>query len=190
MKRKEIHPLLHKPDFAYLFALTEKITPLHQDCGLLCGSICCKPQKNADLGMYLFPGEEVMYNGQEPWLSYEKHDPKQYEFPKNWHDPVYFVQCTPPCPRQSRPLSCRLFPVAPHLLQNDQLILIYETLSLPYCCPLIEQKIALRKDFITTAALVWQELLLDEKIYTLVKEDSQEREQSSLQQVQVLWPFP
>lgn len=175
------------PDFTYLFALTEKVTPLAKDCGKLCQSICCQPQKDKILGMYLFPGEEIMYTGKEPWLKIEKQDPGEYDFPENWTSPVYFVTCTKQCPREKRPLSCRLFPLAPHFLDNKKLVLIYETINLPYTCPLIQKKIPLEKNFIETTAKVWQELLQDPRIYTLVSKDSKQREEEKSEKIDILW---
>ncbi|MBM7855655.1 hypothetical protein JOC37_002060 [Desulfohalotomaculum tongense] len=164
-------------DYKKLYNLTGDVTPLQGDCGNLCRSICCQPDKENTLGMYLFPGEEVMFTGKEDWLRWERRHPVEDEFPPSWSYPVYFVRCTKPCPREKRPLSCRLFPLAPHLLGDDTLLLIYETLPLPYSCPLITEKIPLRKDFIKAVAQCWQELLKDQRIYDLVKMDSKEREQ-------------
>jgi hypothetical protein len=163
-------------DYKYLYSITEKTTPLGSDCGELCGSICCRPHRKKVLGMYLFPGEEIMFSGREHWLEYEQHDPMLYDFPDNWEYPVFFIKCTAPCPRQARPLSCRLFPLAPHLLLDGTLLIVYETMKLPYRCPLITRKIPLQANFIDTVALAWQELLKDSRIYSLVAEDSRQRE--------------
>ncbi len=164
------------PDYKYLYQITENVTPLDKDCGELCGSVCCRPHGKKTLGMYLFPGEEVMFKGNEQWLEYERHDPKLYDFPDNWEYPVFFVKCTPPCPRKDRPLSCRLFPLAPHLLEDGSLLIIHETMKLPYRCPLIVRNTSLREDFIDMVTEVWQELLKNDKIYRLVQEDSRQRE--------------
>lgn len=165
-----------RPDYNYLYRITRDVTPLQYDCGDLCGQICCRPNPENSLGMYLFPGEEIMFTGSEEWLKYEKHEPDLYDFPGNWTYPVYFIQCLRPCPRESRPLACRLFPLAPHLLGDGTLLIIYETMELPYRCPLITNKTTLREDFIDTVALAWREMLLDPRIYTLVEEDSRRRE--------------
>ena len=48
----------------------ENITPIKIDCGLLCGSLCCrksyennsdKMNTSEDFGMWLFPGEDILY---------------------------------------------------------------------------------------------------------------------------------
>lgn len=164
-------------DYQKLYYLTENITPLEDDCGKLCGKICCRPDKNNTMGMYLYPEEDVMFTKKEDWLYWEQLDPAADHFPASWHDPVYFIRCTKPCPREQRPLNCRFFPLAPHILKDKTVLLIYETLSLPYKCPLIKKKIPLRKDFIHIVAQCWQELLTDRRVCDLVEMDSREREQ-------------
>jgi hypothetical protein len=176
----------NKIDFNALYQKTSSITPLADDCGRLCGSICCLPDKENSLGIYLLPGEETMFTGNEDWLQWELRHPEEDDFPSNWVYPVYFLRCLKPCPRDRRPLSCRFFPLAPHLLPDNTLLLIYETLPLPYSCPLIENKIPLKKDFITTVAACWQELLKEPRIRALVEMDSRDREKACLQPI-VLW---
>ena len=45
--------------YRYAYSLLEEVTPLPADCGQLCGAACCKGDD--ETGMYLFPGERVMY---------------------------------------------------------------------------------------------------------------------------------
>lgn len=52
--------------YTHLYRLLDKATPIGADCGKLCGAACCKGDE--DTGMYLFPFEEVMYDGSEKWL--------------------------------------------------------------------------------------------------------------------------
>lgn len=168
---------LTKADYQHLYRITSLVTPLDRDCGTLCGRACCKPGQRDELGIYLFPGEECMFTRQENWLLWEEQDPREYEFPASWPHPVYFIRCTGPCPRRVRPLACRFFPLAPHLQQDGSLLLIYETLQLPYSCPLIHQTLPLQRDFITTTGAAWDILLRDHRIRDLVEEDSRDREQ-------------
>lgn len=176
----------NKIDYPKLYEITCNVTPLAGDCGLLCNSICCQPDRDNSLGMYLFPGEELMFSGQEDWLQWEKCDPKKENFPPSWTEPVYFVKCTKPCPREKRPLSCRIFPLTPHLLADNTLLLIHETLDLPYRCPLITRNIPLQQEFIKVVASCWQELLKDDAIKDLVRMDSREREKWG-QAPTILW---
>ncbi|MHB8158175.1 MAG: hypothetical protein ACYDEQ_12395, partial [Desulfocucumaceae bacterium] len=109
------------------------------------------------------------------------------DFPDNWKDPVHFLICTSPCPRDKRPLACRFFPLTPHLLTDGTLALIPETARLPYRCPLIHKKIPLREEFIEMVAAAWRELLKDPRIRRLVIEDSRERETKSKGNPPILW---
>lgn len=166
--------------------MTERITPLDGDCGQLCGKICCRPDPGNTQGMYLFPGEESMFTGREPWLRWERRHPAEDDFPASWSYPVYFISCIKPCPREHRPLSCRFFPLTPHLFPDNQFILIYETLTLSYTCPLIQRRIPLRKDFIAVVTRCWQALLKDRRVRDLVRLDSQEREKEGIHPV-IVW---
>ncbi|MCL6610550.1 MAG: hypothetical protein K6T66_03300 [Peptococcaceae bacterium] len=179
--------MIETPDYNYLYALTRAATPLDGDCGLLCGSVCCRPDRKNSLGVYLFPGEEALFNGDGDWYTREYHDPAEHGFPGNWSDPVHFIKCHAPCPREARPLACRFFPLAPHLLTDGTLLLIHETARLPYRCPLIEKKVPLRGDFTNTVALAWQILLKDPRIRRLVEEDSREREKMLRGIPRILW---
>ena len=163
-------------DYQKLYDLTSSVTPLQDDCGKLCGSICCRAGEDQALGMYLFPGEECMFTGRENWLRWEMRDPAGDDFPQSWKSPVHFVRCAKPCPREQRPLSCRFFPLSPHLLRDGTLFLIHETMALPYSCPLIEKKMPLRTDFVDAVARCWKEMLKDPRLLALVKMDSLERE--------------
>jgi hypothetical protein len=172
--------MLTLDDYQKLYSLTAGVTPLPEDCGMLCGSICCRPGRHNELGIYLFPGEEDMFTRRESWLEWEEQDPVEQCFPASWPAPVYFVRCTAPCPRESRPLACRFFPLAPHLQRDGTLLLIYETLDLPYTCPLIAGGVPLQEKFIHATRLAWQIMLGDGRIRDLVKEDSRYREEKKL----------
>ena len=174
-------------DYKYLYDLTCNSTPLADDCGALCDKICCRRDKKNSLGIYLFPGEESMLSGDDDWHERELHNPSEYEFPADWENPVHFIKCKGACPRDKRPLACRFFPLAPHLLTDGTLIVTYETIHLPYRCPLIYKKIPLREDFIETVAQAWRFLLEDPRILTLVREDSREREKTLRNIPQILW---
>lgn len=174
-------------DFEHLYKLTNRVTPLDTDCGMLCGKICCRPDPGNSLGVYLFPGEEAMFRGEMPWYHLERHNPADYDFPDNWKEPVHFLKCVTPCPRDKRPLACRFFPLAPHLLRDGSLLLIHETARLPYTCPLIAGNIPLGGDFIETVATAWQILLQDPLVHRLVAEDSREREKTNGSIPPIIW---
>lgn len=172
--------------YTHLYNITAHPTPLKTNCGELCGRACCRPGRHGELGIYLFPGEETMYTGREDWLTWEEHDPVEHDFPASWPVPVYFVRCNGACPRNMRPLACRFFPLAPHLHRDGTLRLIYETLSLPYRCPLITGVVPLEPEFVSTVKTAWEIMLRDRRIRNLVEEDSRQREADGLPVVPVV----
>lgn len=89
--------------YTHLYRLLDKATPIGADCGKLCGAACCKGDE--DTGMYLFPFEEVMYDGSEKWLRIYESD-----FFVNGKA-VKIAICSGICDRNKRPLSCRIFPL-------------------------------------------------------------------------------
>ena len=75
------------------------LTPLSSDCGELCGKACCSPDEDGQGGMLLFPYERGLCEGE--WNRIE---------PSESGD---VLVCTAPCPRDARPLACRIFPLTP-----------------------------------------------------------------------------
>ncbi len=87
-----------------LYRLLDTETPLRFDCGRLCDAACC--QLSPDLpGMYLFPGEEALFAGLSGFTVSQGHLPGFGEVP--------VLSCQGHCDREQRPLSCRVFPLAP-----------------------------------------------------------------------------
>lgn len=75
-------------------------TPLLQNCGALCGAACCQPDADGQGGVYLFPGEEALFDGAD-WARVE---PSPFA-PE--------LVCNGACDRERRPLACRIFPLTP-----------------------------------------------------------------------------
>ncbi len=80
--------------------ILERVTPLKQDCGRVCGARCCRPLEGEETGMLLFPGEAEAYAGRAGWKIRKA---AQGEM----------IVCPGTCTREERPLSCRLFPLLP-----------------------------------------------------------------------------
>lgn len=165
---------LDKKVYQEIYRMLDQATPVPYDCGQLCQKACCQDLTGGS-GMYLLPGEEVMFSGQEDWLIWERHRAEDYDFPASWKGQVWFIRCDGSCPREKRPVQCRTFPLTPHLT-GDQGYLIWETLDLPYRCPLIRESVDLSRDFIHAVASTWRLLLRDSLIRDLVKFDSRQRE--------------
>lgn len=176
---------IKKNTFKAIYRLLDKVSPVNGDCGLLCGSICCTYEyenndsdaDDSSLGIYLLPGEEKLFSGKEDWLGWNWGYAEDYEFPDSWHGKVYFLQClkAPHCDRCMRPLQCRTFPLAPHLDENGELLMIYQNGQIPYTCPLITDKIHLNDDFVKATYTAWKRLIEDPLIYDLVEMDSEYR---------------
>lgn len=87
-------------------ALLENLTPLHTNCGLLCGGACCEADEDGQGGVLLFPGErELLQN--EPWM--EILPSPMLSGGKDWG----MMVCRGTCNRSMRPLGCRIFPLTP-----------------------------------------------------------------------------
>ena len=85
----------------------ESKTPLTSDCGALCNAACC----HGDAGMWLFPGEDLLY----PDL------PEFRVVTADGNEGYPFLLCTHAanaCPRDARPLSCRIFPLFPYVTRT------------------------------------------------------------------------
>lgn len=84
------------------------VTPLSFDCGTLCGAICCRSDPgDEERGMLLFPREEELYADRPAFCAIQ---------PSGWmHQgaPVLLMTCRGNCPRERRPLACRICPLTP-----------------------------------------------------------------------------
>lgn len=107
-----------KDFYSYIYKLTENVTPLPVDCGQLCDGSCCKGDE--DTGMYLFPGEKVMYENLPDWANIRK-----CGFSFGVHK-VDFISCTGKCDRSLRPLACRIFPLFPYIDITGELKIIMD----------------------------------------------------------------
>lgn len=83
-------------------ALLDTLTPLKTDCGRLCGGACC--QGDETTGMLLFPGEDALYER----CAFGRVLPAGFSL---GGAPTKLFVCEGRCPRENRPLACRLFPL-------------------------------------------------------------------------------
>lgn len=115
----------------------ETLTPLKINCGKFCGGACCEPDETGENGMLLFPFEEELYK--EPIEGFAYHmvdDDTLFKGGKR------FV-CEGSCPREHRPLACRLFPLRIRLETDetgDETHAVAELDPRAWCvCPLLER---------------------------------------------------
>jgi hypothetical protein len=153
-----------KDAFQRAYKLLYRVTPLAADCGKLCKSRCCTEWEEG-VGMYLLPGEEAMYSGDEDWLAWETHSTRDYEFCPTWSGDYYFVKCQGSCPRDKRPFACRTFPLAPHLDTEGNLSMVFDPDGL-LICPLVQlgDRKALNPLFIRACEKAWSILIDDDPL--------------------------
>ena len=129
-------------------------TPLHKDCGKLCGKRCCKG--DADTGMLLFPFEETTLKVKE-------------------ENGVRLAVCTGTCNREERPLSCKIFPFFPYVT-NEGKIEVRRDLRGISVCPLIAiyDEVKWNKGFLYRLKRAGNLLKKDEAILEFLKNQSKE----------------
>lgn len=139
-----------------LYGKLDKITPLAADCGKLCQKRCCSLREEGK-GVYLFPGEEQLFPGGEGWYEIVEYGPGAGHFTG---DSGLMLNCSGICPRERRPLACRLLPLAPYMDSEGRLKMILDSDAL-FICPLVRAGDIelLEPSFREGAALVWGELI-------------------------------
>jgi hypothetical protein len=180
---------IRKRTFAAIYRLLDRVSPIDGDCGRLCGSACClageadAAAQGFDLGIYLLPGEDKLFSKRDDAFEWSASKAEDGDFPDSWRGKVYFIRCkTPPlCERRMRPLQCRFFPLAPHLLADGTLkLILFPMENLPYDCPLVSERYPLSADFVRASYTVWRRLLRDPLIRDLVTHDSRDRDADTL----------
>ncbi|MEI7884724.1 MAG: hypothetical protein WCI30_05170 [Clostridia bacterium] len=169
---------LTKEDYTKIYDLLANSTPLCGDCGQLCHAACCNAStaSHVEMGIYLYPGEHVMFENTQDAFSWHEQAAQDYDFPPSWHGNIHFLDCNGNCQRANRPLQCRFFPLSAHLTDDDKLQIIFETWDLPYTCPLIEDRMPILPEYIANVYAAYSMLLRDPNIKALIKHDSAERD--------------
>lgn len=146
-----------------VYEILDKVTPLQSDCGALCGKACCNSPDD-DAGMYLFPGEEVMFAENQPWLKIEVSD-----FTYGNNKPVLIAICTDQCQRELRPLACRIFPLTPYMIHNGVMSIKIDPRAVPMC-PLAKQftSATLDENFVDAIVRAFRLLAKEKEIQSFV----------------------
>lgn len=181
LKNMEISAEEMKKSIEKIYQRLNKVTPVDFDCGKLCGEVCCvydsEEYPNDDLALFLLPGEELMYEGSKEFELYYI-DAKELDFPHSWKGEVALVKCLNPprCDRSIRPIQCRTFPLVPHISKNGEFHLVLDDSEFPYKCPIIEEHIQFRTDFLIETYDIWKILIQNPLVYDFVDMDSRRRE--------------
>lgn len=116
-----------KAFYTKLYKMLDDITPLTVDCGQLCDGACCAVTDEVT-GMYLFPGEEAMYNPLPSWA--EIHDT---DFTYDGGKEINLITCEGTCDRKKRPLSCRIFPLVPYVKRVGKMEIVMDVRGKGMC---------------------------------------------------------
>lgn len=137
-------------------------TPLHSDCGVLCGEKCCSGTE--DDGMLLFPGEEYLYKGRD-WCRV-----KDTNIVLSDGYIVKLLVCRGKCPRDERPLSCRIFPLTPYINEFGRVDFRLDPRSFGIC-PVSRNpdEYPVEDDFIESLYKAFPPLLKDEKAVEFIE---------------------
>ena len=130
--------------------LLKDLTPLKTDCGRLCQGACC--QGDEGTGMLLFPGEDALYAA----CDFARVTPA--DFTLGDQNAMLFV-CNGSCPREDRPLACRLFPLFLAFLKSGKTKVRMDTRA-AHVCPLCDYGvIGLDEEFVAAARQAYDVLL-------------------------------
>ena len=140
------------------YSQLRRITPLEFDCGKICNGKCCKGDDTT--GMIVFPGEEKLID-------------KNMKIYKN-DDGDTVAVCNGSCDRNKRPLACRIYPLFPLLINeengNAEIEVIFD---LRADCPIVEGEYKINPRFKKAVKRVGKYLLLNEETKAYYKELSQ-----------------
>ena len=145
--------------------LLKEVTPLVRDCGSICSRNCCLPNEDNSNGMLLFPEEENYYKEASWCKIIEKEQGK-------------VLICEGQCPRENRPLACRIFPLSPYITKEEKVKSKMDFHS-QEICPLYRQgKKALQQLFVKKVEEALNVLMEEEEqkafIYRISNEEKRE----------------
>ena len=133
--------------------LLENVTPMMTDCGRLCAAACCQADQEGENGMLLFPGEERYYENAR-WCRLIP------------HGSTHLLVCEGRCPRENRPLACRIFPLV--TLPGGRAPL--DVRAWPVCPLMPHGRKALRQDFVAVVKQAARILETDPRCLAFMEE--------------------
>ena len=144
--------------------LLERSAPLGRlDCGKLCGGHCCKGDE--DTGMWLFPHEEELYDGNPDFTVKETDGNQGYKM----------IVCNGSCNRKERPLACRIYPFYPKI-DGDRVGVIRDLRGLS-SCPIVKNEMKPDPKFLRNLRKATRYLIRDEETRNYILTAQQEIEE-------------
>ena len=144
--------------------LLERSVPLGRfDCGKLCGGHCCKGDE--DTGMWLFPGEEELYENNPDFTVKETEGNQGYKM----------IVCNGSCNRKERPLACRIYPFYPKI-DGDRVGVIRDLRGLS-SCPIVKNEMKPDPKFLRNLRKATRYLIRDEETKNYILTAQQEIEE-------------
>lgn len=141
--------------------LLEHSAPLGRvDCGKLCGGHCCKGDENT--GMWLFPGEEELYENNPGFTVKETEGNQGYKM----------IVCNGSCNRKERPLACRIYPFYPKI-DGDKVGVIRDLRGLS-SCPIVKNEMKPDPKFLRNLRKATRYLIRDEETRNYILTAQQE----------------
>ena len=143
------------------YALLENSTPLGKaDCGSVCGAVCCTD--SAGDSMELFPYEKELFENSEGFTVTDGEVP--------------LVKCSGTCQREQRPLACRIYPLFPLVVSdeegNEKIRVIYDPRATS-SCPLCAKRAKLDRRFVRAVRRAGKYLLGDEQMAAHLRKTSE-----------------
>ncbi len=138
-------------------------TPLgFYNCGRLCDGLCCRGD---EMGMWLFPGEEVLFKDKEGFEICETEG--NYGYP--------MVVCSGACNRKDRPLACRIYPLFPIVTEENGKVNI-DVIRDPRAtmCPIFSSAKHIDSRFIKDIRMAVRYLIRDPETFEYLKAVSSE----------------
>ena len=132
------------------YSVLRNVTPLEFDCGKICNGKCCKGDERT--GMLLFPGEEKLIDPNINVIETENGDK--------------LAVCDGTCDRNRRPLSCRIYPLFPVVVNEEGEDKVKVCFDYRADCPLYipNPEYEFNKRFIKCVRRVGKYLLLNEEV--------------------------
>ncbi len=131
------------------------------------------------MGMILLPGEERRYFSRLDWaelVSVEQVYTPETVRQRFGSQNMYLLRCQGSCPREERPLACRVFPLAPILTAQGVIRLVLDDDGIEVC-PLVQHRRlhCLTNSFVRRVRFAFQTLVQDEQIREWTARESERR---------------